>query len=377
MIFRVASSIGTASPRPIPATAVLIPTTVPRPSASAPPELPGLSAASVWITFSTSLVARPELRGSARPSALTTPAVTDPENPRGLPIATTSWPTRSFDASPSSAGWRSRPSSRRTARSESSSRPTTSNRSSCPSTKTADPRDVPATTWAEVMANPSEVITTPEPAPCMTPPRPARWTTRRLATEGVRRSATVVTTCEYASSASSSVGCSSRNDMERLTLGRRPICPRLWEGWDPTTAGSDGPAGREDIDEPEDRPVPVVREGRRGGRGPLYVRLRRRGHREEDLLPGWLARPGRAGDDDRLHDRRAAVRRPERRSAAGLHVHVGGLVRRELRHAGGDRPALGSALRGRSATAMRVARRPLRGHLADRAARAGRDGERR
>ena len=37
----------------MPATAVLIPTTRPRPSASAPPELPGFSAASVWITFST------------------------------------------------------------------------------------------------------------------------------------------------------------------------------------------------------------------------------------------------------------------------------------------------------------------------------------
>ena len=36
-----------------PATAVLIPTTRAAPSTSAPPELPGLSAASVWITFST------------------------------------------------------------------------------------------------------------------------------------------------------------------------------------------------------------------------------------------------------------------------------------------------------------------------------------
>src|SRR5438874_758216 len=225
MIFRVASSIGTASPRPIPATAVLIPTTVPRPSASAPPELPGLSAASVWMTFSTSLVARPELRGRARPSALTTPAVTEPEKPSGFPIATTSCPTRSQDASPRSAGWRSRPSSRRTAR----------------------------------------------------------------------------------------------------------------------TGG-----GR--TDEPEDRPVPVVREGRGGGRGLLHVRLRRCDDREEDLLPGGLARPGRRGDDDRLHDRRAAVRRPERRSRAGVHLHIGDLVRRELRHAGGDRPALGPAFRGRSAT---------------------------
>ena len=42
--------------------------------------------------------------GSERPSAETTPAVTEPAKPFGLPIATTSWPTRSRSASPSSAG---------------------------------------------------------------------------------------------------------------------------------------------------------------------------------------------------------------------------------------------------------------------------------
>src|SRR4030095_16996656 len=77
MIRRVVGLIGTASPSPIPATAVLTPTTRPRPSASAPPELPGLSAASVWITFSTT---RPAPTGRARPRALTTPAV--PQTPR-------------------------------------------------------------------------------------------------------------------------------------------------------------------------------------------------------------------------------------------------------------------------------------------------------
>ena len=43
----------------------------------------------------------PERAGSERPSALTTPAVTLPASPSGLPMATTSWPTRSADASPS------------------------------------------------------------------------------------------------------------------------------------------------------------------------------------------------------------------------------------------------------------------------------------
>jgi hypothetical protein len=47
MIRRVVSLMGTANPTPIPATAVLTPTTRPELSASAPPLLPGLSAASV------------------------------------------------------------------------------------------------------------------------------------------------------------------------------------------------------------------------------------------------------------------------------------------------------------------------------------------
>ena len=37
---------------------------------------------------------RPARAGSDRPSADTTPAVTEPAKPCGLPIATTSWPTR-------------------------------------------------------------------------------------------------------------------------------------------------------------------------------------------------------------------------------------------------------------------------------------------
>ena len=51
------------------------------PSASAPPELPGLSAASVWITFSTIRTVDPDRVGSERPRAETTPAVTEPPKP--------------------------------------------------------------------------------------------------------------------------------------------------------------------------------------------------------------------------------------------------------------------------------------------------------
>ena len=51
---------------------------------SGPPELPGLSAASVWIRFSISRTVRAR---SDRPSALTTPAVTVCWKPNGLPMA--------------------------------------------------------------------------------------------------------------------------------------------------------------------------------------------------------------------------------------------------------------------------------------------------
>ena len=52
--------------------------------------------------------------------------MTEPANPSGLPIATTSWPTRSLAASPNGAAARPPLDVRTTARSESGSRPTTS-----------------------------------------------------------------------------------------------------------------------------------------------------------------------------------------------------------------------------------------------------------
>ena len=71
---------------------MLTPTIRPALSASTPPLLPGLSAASVCTTSS---ITRPDAVGSERPSAETMPAVTLPARPSGLPSATTSWPTRS------------------------------------------------------------------------------------------------------------------------------------------------------------------------------------------------------------------------------------------------------------------------------------------
>ena len=79
-------------------TAVLMPITSPREDTSGPPELPGLSAASVWITSS---ISRPLRARNERPSAEMTPAVTVDSKPSGLPMATTSWPRRSFLESPS------------------------------------------------------------------------------------------------------------------------------------------------------------------------------------------------------------------------------------------------------------------------------------
>ena len=80
--------------------AVLMPTTRPRVSTSGPPELPGLSATSLWMMFSTS---RPSCARMVRPSADITPADTVDENPSGLPMAMASCPTLSRPDSPSSA----------------------------------------------------------------------------------------------------------------------------------------------------------------------------------------------------------------------------------------------------------------------------------
>ncbi len=171
MIRRVVVLIGTASPSPAPATAVLIPTTRARPSARAPPELPGLRAASVWITSSMIRVARPECAGIARPRPLTTPTDTDPAKPKGLPTATTSWPTTSASASPKRAADGVPPLARSTARSESGSRPTTSTAQSVPSGNAAVPPRAPATTWALVTRYPSSVSMTADPVPLRRGPR--------------------------------------------------------------------------------------------------------------------------------------------------------------------------------------------------------------
>ena len=104
--------------------AVLTPITSPRELSSGPPELPGFSAASVWIT---SGISRPLPERMLRPSALTMPAVTVCSKPSGLPIAIAISPRLSVAERPSGSGAsepRDMPSMRSTARSVSGSSPT-------------------------------------------------------------------------------------------------------------------------------------------------------------------------------------------------------------------------------------------------------------
>ena len=86
-----AVSIGTAKPMPtlplpLPPVAIceLMPITRPAASSSGPPELPGLIAASVWMTLS---IAKPLGAWIWRCSAETTPVVSVRSSPNGLPIA--------------------------------------------------------------------------------------------------------------------------------------------------------------------------------------------------------------------------------------------------------------------------------------------------
>ena len=186
---RVASLIGTARPRPMPATAVLIPMTRPSPSASAPPELPGLRAASVWMTLSTIRPGRVEGSGPGRHHARrdgASEAVRIPDRDDEL-----------ADAQALGVAERGRgqavASARSTARSESGSAPMSSALNSWPSTNDArTARRARSTTCADVNMKPSVVITTPLPPPStLRPPRSWR-DTRRFATGGASCSATAL-----------------------------------------------------------------------------------------------------------------------------------------------------------------------------------------
>ena len=158
-----------------------------------------MSAASVWITFSTIRVAEPERVGSDRPSAETTPAVTDPAKPFGFPIATTSWPTWSRVRVAELGGGRARSAPSAERRGRRAGRRRRPRRRARARRRTRRRRGrAPATTCAEVSTKPSGVITTPLPPPSRRP-----RATRRFATDGESLRATSVTTREYASSGAS------------------------------------------------------------------------------------------------------------------------------------------------------------------------------
>ena len=100
---RLALLIGMAKPKPMNAPVgeaiqVLMPITSPSMLTSAPPELPGLMAASVWMK-SLMFSAGP----CVRPTAETMPAVTVDSSPSGLPTARAQSPTCTASESPSTA----------------------------------------------------------------------------------------------------------------------------------------------------------------------------------------------------------------------------------------------------------------------------------
>ena len=171
-------------------TAVFTPTTSPRDETRGPPELPGFRAASVWIRLSMS---RPPCARSDRPSALTTPAVTEHSKPRGLPMATTSWPGRSVRESPRRTAGRSGAWRRITARSVSGSSPASRAGRERPSGSRTSILRAPCTTWLFVRANPSGVRTKPEPEPRL------GSVTSMFTTDGATASTAWVTAREYAS----------------------------------------------------------------------------------------------------------------------------------------------------------------------------------
>jgi hypothetical protein len=144
--------------------AVLMPMTLPSMLRSGPPELPGLMEASVWMK---SVKVRPaSFDGTDRPSAETTPVVTVPLRPNGLPTATTVSPIMRSDDVPMFAAARPVALTRRTATSLSGSTPISVAGSCEPSLKLTVIRDAPSTTWLFVTMIPSADQTNPDPSDC-------------------------------------------------------------------------------------------------------------------------------------------------------------------------------------------------------------------
>jgi hypothetical protein len=117
---RFTTSTGIAKPTPddepdSDRSAVFTPMRRPAESSSGPPELPGLIAASVWITSTRSCASSV---GTRRCMALTMPVDMAWPSPNGLPIVKVAWPTcKSAEEPIGIGGSDGAPSSRSTARS--------------------------------------------------------------------------------------------------------------------------------------------------------------------------------------------------------------------------------------------------------------------
>jgi hypothetical protein len=122
--------------------AALMPTRLPSMSTSAPPELPGLIAASVWMKFSKVLMPK-----RLRPVALTMPWVTVCPTPKGSPTASTTSPTCTEPGSANVTGCRPVASTFSTARSVSGSVPSTRAAATLPSGSMTAISLAPSTTW--------------------------------------------------------------------------------------------------------------------------------------------------------------------------------------------------------------------------------------
>ena len=206
-------------------TAVFTPMTCAAVFTSGPPELPGLRAASVCTTSSTS---RPAGVRSDRPTALTTPDVTVWLKPSGLPTAIAICPTRMCRASAKPRQGSPVPGIDSTARSVSGSRPTTSARWVSPSAMVTSTKGPPWMTCAFVRTRPSGVKRKPEPEPAgsrasadavRAPPRAFATSTRTTA--GATRATVSVTACEYASSRGAESICMVPTTCSRRPSGRR------------------------------------------------------------------------------------------------------------------------------------------------------------
>ena len=127
----------------------------------APPLLPGLTAASVWINDS--ILNSPDISGSERPFALTIPAVMVLLKSYGLPIARTHSPSRRLSELPIGITGRFSDSTLSSAISVTGSVPTILALKLLLLSSVTTVSEAPSTTWLFVTIYPSGEIITPEP----------------------------------------------------------------------------------------------------------------------------------------------------------------------------------------------------------------------